>query len=103
MSNVNATSPVTQLASSLLREIPEPSPVDERPLALSIRGLSKAFGPTQALWPLDLDIRAGEIHAVLGENGSGKSTLIKSLSGYHRAETGQVWVAGQELDLGNPK
>ncbi|WP_375476328.1 sugar ABC transporter ATP-binding protein [uncultured Jatrophihabitans sp.] len=69
--------------------------------ALSIRGVSKAFGPTQALWPLDLDIAPGEIHALLGENGSGKSTVIKCLSGYHRPETGEVFVAGQRLTLGS--
>jgi ribose transport system ATP-binding protein len=69
--------------------------------ALSVRGLSKAFGPAQALWPIDLEIRSGEIHALLGENGSGKSTLIKSLSGYHTADTGQVWIAGEKLTPGS--
>jgi ribose transport system ATP-binding protein len=70
-------------------------------LALVVRGMSKAFGPTQALWPIDLDIRAGEIHALLGENGSGKSTFIKSLSGFHKADAGDVHVGGQKLTLGS--
>ncbi|WIX75636.1 sugar ABC transporter ATP-binding protein [Amycolatopsis carbonis] len=70
---------------------------------LSVRNLSKAFGSTQALWPLDLDIRQGEIHALLGENGSGKSTFIKSLSGYHVADTGSVEVCGESLTLGSVK
>jgi ribose transport system ATP-binding protein len=104
VSNTTATSTVTDPAPPELQKVPEGSAaVDQRPLALSVRGMSKAFGPNQALWPLDLDIREGEIHAVLGENGSGKSTLIKCLSGYHRPETGQVWIAGKVLDLGNPR
>ncbi len=101
MSNANATSTVTRTTGS--QDEGGRSELDGRPLALSVRALSKAFGPTQALWPLDLDIHEGEIHALLGENGSGKSTFIKSLSGYHRADTGEVTVAGQELDLGNPR
>jgi ribose transport system ATP-binding protein len=69
--------------------------------ALSVRGLSKAFGATQALWPLDLGIKRGEIHALVGENGSGKSTFIKLLSGYHRPDTGEVFVGGQRLTPGS--
>ena len=71
------------------------------PPALAVRGLSKAFGATQALWPFDLDVRAGEIHALLGENGSGKSTFIKSLSGYHKADAGEVHIDGHRLTLGS--
>jgi ribose transport system ATP-binding protein len=69
--------------------------------ALSTRGMSKSFGPTQALWPIDLDIWPGEIHALLGENGSGKSTFIKSLSGYHKPDAGEVHVGGHKLSLGS--
>jgi ribose transport system ATP-binding protein len=69
--------------------------------ALSVRGMSKAFGPTQALWPIDLDIQPGEIHALLGENGSGKSTFIKSLSGYHKPDTGEVHVGRHKLTIGS--
>ena len=81
----------------------EAAPTVGRPLTLVVRGLSKAFGPTQALWPLDLEIREGEIHALLGENGSGKSTFIKSLSGYHKADTGEVEVCGRSMTLGSVK
>jgi ribose transport system ATP-binding protein len=81
--------------------VSDPTPDLGRPVALSVRHLSKAFGPTQALWPLDLDVRQGEIHALLGENGSGKSTFIKSLSGYHKADTGIVEVCGESLILGS--
>jgi len=57
---------------------------------LSARKLNKAFGATQALRDFDLDLAAGEIHALLGENGAGKSTFIKVLAGIHVPDTGTV-------------
>lgn len=81
---------------------PVPSIIDsegpERPLALSIRGLSKVFPGTQALKDIDLDVRYGEVHALCGGNGCGKSTLIKILSGSGPADEGIVTINGQELD-----
>src|SRR5215211_3483808 len=55
---------------------------------LRIAGLSKTFGATRALIDASLDIRPGEIHALMGSNGSGKSTLIKALAGYHAPDPG---------------
>jgi ribose transport system ATP-binding protein len=72
-------------------------PADE--VVLSVRGLSKSFGGTVALDAVDLEIRAGEVHALVGQNGSGKSTLIKVLSGYHSADAGQVAMLGREVKL----
>jgi ribose transport system ATP-binding protein len=66
----------------------------ERRVALSIRGLSKTFGQTRALIDVDLDLFAGEVHALVGQNGSGKSTLIKILSGYHAPDEGTVSIDG---------
>src|SRR5436190_6117016 len=54
--------------------------------ALRVSGLSKTFGATRALQDVGIDIRAGEIHALMGQNGSGKSTLIKALAGYHQPD-----------------
>src|SRR5436190_5875013 len=65
-----------------------------REQALRVSGLSKTFGATRALQDVAIDVRPGEIHALVGQNGSGKSTLIKSLAGYHQADNG----ASAELD-----
>ena len=56
-----------------------------------------------ALRSIDLDIYAGEIHAVMGENGAGKSTLVKVLSGVHRRSSGHMTVRGREVDFATPK
>lgn len=64
-------------------------------LALSIQGISKRFGPTQALEGVNFDVTAGTIHGLIGGNGSGKSTLIKVLAGVHQADDGSVVVGGR--------
>lgn len=68
--------------------------------ALEVRGLSKSFGAQRALKDFDLEVRAGEIHALVGENGCGKSTTVKCLSGYHQPDPGaEIVVAGQPLPV----
>jgi ABC-type sugar transport system ATPase subunit len=67
-------------------------------VVLAVDGLAKAFGHTQALTDCAFSVRAGEVHAVLGENGSGKSTLVKILAGVHRPDRGTVEIGGQRFD-----
>ena len=69
---------------------------------LEMRGVSKSFPGVQALRAVDLELRAGEVLAVLGENGAGKSTLIKILGGAHRPDSGVIHVAGQPVQIQNP-
>jgi ribose transport system ATP-binding protein len=83
----------------------EPRASDTHPgaAALSIVGLSKRFARNWALRDVGLEVRPGEIHALVGENGSGKSTLIKILSGYHLPEPGgRISVGGRTLSPGRP-
>jgi ribose transport system ATP-binding protein len=70
---------------------------------LVIRGLSKSFGGQKALDEVDLTVRRGEIHALVGQNGSGKSTIIKLLAGFHDPDPGgQVLLDGAPFELGDP-
>lgn len=64
-------------------------------VALHLDGLSKAYGPTIALKQVSLDMRRGEVHALLGENGAGKSTLVKILSGIVLPDTGSLTLDGR--------
>lgn len=74
----------------------------QAPPALEVRQLSKAFGNTPALSKVDLAMRPGEVHGLLGHNGSGKSTLIKILAGYQAADHGQVRFGGRDTTLPVP-
>ncbi|MEE2860798.1 MAG: sugar ABC transporter ATP-binding protein [Paracoccus sp. (in: a-proteobacteria)] len=67
-------------------------------MLLSIRSLTKVFPGTLALDGVDLDIAAGEIHALLGENGAGKSTLIKCLTGAYQRDGGTITLDGAPID-----
>ncbi|MBV8617281.1 MAG: sugar ABC transporter ATP-binding protein [Curvibacter sp.] len=66
------------------------------PTVLALQGISKRFPGVQALDDINLSLRAGEVHALLGENGAGKSTLMKILSGIERPDQGQILLAGRE-------
>src|SRR5579863_8128488 len=66
---------------------------------LELRGLTKSFQGVRVLSSVDLAVRAGEVHALIGQNGSGKSTLIKILSGYHMPDAGEVFMRGEPVPL----
>jgi ABC-type sugar transport system ATPase subunit len=65
-------------------------------------GLAKSFGPTRAVKDANLELRPGEVHAVVGENGSGKSTLVKLLSGVHRPDAGTIELDGAGVRFATP-
>lgn len=69
----------------------------EETTLLKVQGLSKAFPGVQALDQVNLTVKEGEVHALVGENGAGKSTLMKCLIGMEKPTTGNIWFAGKEL------
>jgi ABC-type sugar transport system ATPase subunit len=73
------------------------------PLAVKLSGVTKVFGVTLALDEVDVSVRVGEIHALVGENGAGKSTLLGLISGRIRQTVGTVEVFGHKLQAGNPR
>ena len=72
---------------------------DRGSTVLSARGISKSFNDVPVLFGVDFDVRAGEIHALMGENGAGKSTLVKILSGFEAPTSGDLILDGQSITL----
>jgi ribose transport system ATP-binding protein len=70
---------------------------------MTLAGLSKSYGGTNALTSVELTVYGGSIHAILGENGAGKSTLIKIMSGVVKPDTGSMAVAGVPVAFDGPK
>jgi ribose transport system ATP-binding protein len=80
------------------------APADDltSPVRLRMEDVHKRFGATVALGGVDLSVRAGEVHALVGENGAGKSTLMKVLSGAHAPDEGRMWLDDQPYAPRNP-
>jgi rhamnose transport system ATP-binding protein len=92
--------PDVREANGMVQPAVEPSldeallaPGAERPV-LAMEHVSKQFGATLALDDVSLELRRGEIHALLGENGAGKSTLIKIMTGVQRQDSGEIFIDG---------
>ena len=68
---------------------------------LKMQGIQKYFSGVHALKGVDFELRAGEVHALMGENGAGKSTLIKVLCGIHKRDGGSVELFGEEVNFNN--
>ncbi len=73
------------------------------PLLLDVRGVSKSFPGVKALDDMHLDLRGGEVLALVGENGAGKSTLMKLLSGIYTADEGEFFLRGEPYEPTSPK
>jgi len=70
---------------------------------LTINDLTKSYGGVHALTGVSLGVKAGEVHAIIGENGAGKSTLVKIVSGVVARDGGTITLDGREVEFGSPR
>jgi D-xylose transport system ATP-binding protein len=70
---------------------------------VEMRGISVAFGGVHAVRDVTIDLKRGEVVGLVGGNGAGKSTLIRTLSGAHKADSGEFFIEGQPVTIGNPR
>ena len=70
---------------------------------LELEGVSKRFGPVQALDRVDFAVHAGEVVGLVGDNGAGKSTLVKTIAGIHAADEGTIRFDGEEVSISKPQ
>ena len=82
---------------------PQPQPAPPVAPAVEMRGIVKRFPGVVANDGVDFDVRAGEVHALLGENGAGKSTLMNVLDGLYRPDAGEIRVFGEPVELRSPR
>ncbi len=89
--------------SKLGQQRAEQSSKAESTSLLDMKAIQKRFPGVHALKGVSFDVKAGEIHALLGENGAGKSTLIKTIAGVHKPDEGSLQFAGQICNFNNPR
>ncbi len=70
---------------------------------IQMEGIEKRFPSVLALDQCHFELRAGEVHALVGENGAGKSTLMKILGGIYHKDAGHIYIEGQEVEIANPR
>lgn len=80
-----------------------PQPISGEIPVVAVEAISKSFAGLKVLSDISFDLRAGEVHALLGENGAGKSTLIKTLAGLHRPDEGRILVNGKPVSFNTPR
>ncbi|GAA1789744.1 sugar ABC transporter ATP-binding protein [Planosporangium flavigriseum] len=93
-------------ASGIVDAVPAEEPGGDsadREVVLGLESVSKRFPGVLALDDVSLDLRAGEVHVLLGENGAGKSTLIKVVAGVYRHTSGRVFISGREVRHNSPR
>ena len=69
---------------------------------LELKGICKSFPGVKALDNVQLSVRPGTVHALMGENGAGKSTLMKCLFGIYKMDAGEIYLDGEKIDIKDP-
>ena len=100
MTNDTQTTPTTG-ATHALREVVED--IQSRDTLLSVHDIYKSFGTNAVLKGISLEVRPGEVLALIGGNGAGKSTLMKIIMGIYSADSGEIEIGGDKVDISNPK
>lgn len=77
-------------------------PENEQPYAVEMKSITKTFGSNRALAGVNLKVKKGTIHALLGENGAGKTTLMSILYGLYPPDSGEIWINGTRVEMKNP-
>ena len=77
--------------------------MQDRETVIQMKGITKSFPRKIANDHITFDVRAGEIHALLGENGAGKSTLMNILSGLYQPDSGEIFIRGEKVEFATPK
>src|SRR3990172_5412330 len=85
------------------RSSSSPAPARARIDTVEMRGIVKKFPGVLAADQIDFDVRAGEVHALLGENGAGKSTLMKILYGLYQPDAGDIHLRGGKVKIRSPQ
>ena len=75
----------------------------DKPVAIQLKNITKTFGSVVANENVDMDVREGEILAILGENGSGKTTLMNMIAGIYYPDEGHIYIKGEEVSIRSPK
>jgi ABC-type sugar transport system ATPase subunit len=88
---------------SISEDLPAPAGVQSDGTLLSLRGITKTFGPVRALTDVDMDVQYGKVTALIGDNGAGKSSLIKTVSGLWPPDSGSISWEGREVHLHGPR
>lgn len=69
---------------------------------LQLKSIHKSFHGVEVLHGVNIEVKPGSVHALMGENGAGKSTLMKIIAGIHRADSGEIFLRGKHVHIGNP-
>ncbi|MEE1239152.1 MAG: ATP-binding cassette domain-containing protein, partial [Acutalibacteraceae bacterium] len=75
----------------------------DEPVLLRMENIEKSFPGVKALDNVSLTVKAGTVHALMGENGAGKSTLMKCLFGVYTKDSGKIYLEGKEINFKNSK